>query len=101
MSQMFDLSTGFYAFPPNPDGIMKIAIHGAGYLNSSNPPNPSSINEKASQEAGISTPRTALTPGAEDGFIPKEMVRKLREGLGRLYPKLAKEKPFDSTRLCW
>lgn len=25
---IFNMSSGFYAFPPNPDGIVKVAIHG-------------------------------------------------------------------------
>lgn len=84
---IFDLSNGFYVFPPNPDGLMKVAIHGAGYLNPTG--------------SGVSVPRTKLTPGAEDGSIPKEMAHALRQGLSQVYPRLAREKDFVSTRLCW
>lgn len=49
---------------------------------------------------GTSLPRTKLTPGAEDGCIPKEMVDQLREGLRDIFPELA-EKDFEGTRLCW
>lgn len=97
---MFDMDTGFYVFPPNPQHIVKVAIHGAGYVNTSNPPNSQSQNEIASQASGISTPRTILTPGAENGMIPKKMVKDLRDGLRRVFPKLA-EKDFMGTRLCW
>lgn len=48
----------------------------------------------------VSVPRTKLTPGAEDGMIPLEMIEQLRYGLAQYYPELAK-KDFVSTRLCW
>jgi len=63
---VFDLSSGWYAFPPNPEGIVKLAIHGLGVI--------------APNSQGVSIPRTVLTPGAEAGFIPKEMVDDLRAG---------------------
>lgn len=63
---VFDLSSGWYAFPPNPEGIVKLAIHGLGVI--------------APNSQGVSVPRTVLTPGAEGGFIPKEMVDDLRAG---------------------
>lgn len=77
---IFDLSTGFYTFPPNPEGIVKVAIHGLGYINP--------------DANGISTPRTVLTPGAEDGFVPKEMAADLRAGLKTMFPELAKKDFF-------
>ncbi|KAK4683690.1 hypothetical protein P7C73_g6542, partial [Tremellales sp. Uapishka_1] len=83
----FNLDDGFYVFPPNPTGLVKVAIHGSGYTH------PDASN-------GVSTPRTKLTPGAEDGMIPTEMVRDLRQGLAEIYPELAK-KEFVSTRMCW
>jgi sarcosine oxidase/L-pipecolate oxidase len=86
--QVFCLDNGFYVFPPNPSGLVKFAIHGAGYLN----PTPSQNN--------ISVPRTKLTPGAEDGMIPLAMLHKLRSGLSEIYPELA-AKEFTSTRICW
>ena len=84
-NQYFNIDNGFYVFPPNPEGIVKVAIHGAGYTNPVN---------------GTSLPRTKLTPGAEEGSIPKEMVEELREGLRDIFPELA-EKDFEGTRLCW
>ena len=41
-----------------------------------------------------------LTPGAEKGYIPKEMVDDLRAGTKDFFPKLG-EKDFFGTRLCW
>ena len=100
-SQTLDLTTGFYCFPPNPDGIMKLAIHADGYVNTSNPPDPKSTNEGSAQSSGISAPRTILTPGAADGFIPKRQVQILRHELSKVFPRLAEEKDFVATRLCW
>lgn len=97
---IFDMDTGFYVFPPNPQNIMKVAIHGSGYTNTNNPLDDKSTNEQQAQAKGISVPRTALTPGAENNFIPKEMVQQLRAGLRSIYPKLA-ELDFIGTRLCW
>lgn len=99
--QTLDLTTGFYCFPPNPDGIMKLAIHAEGYVNTSNPPDPKSTNEGSAQSSGISAPRTVLTPGGSDGFIPKRQVQILRYELSKVFPRLAQEKDFMGTRLCW
>ncbi|OCF32932.1 sarcosine oxidase [Kwoniella heveanensis BCC8398] len=85
---VFNLDDGWYCFPPNPDGLVKMAIHGAGVIN----PQPSTN--------GVSVPRTKLTPGAEDGAIPLEMLKRLRKGMAEVYPELAK-KDFVTTRLCW
>ena len=74
-------------FPPNPDGIVKFALHAAGYTN-------------PQDGTGVSVPRTKLTPGAEDGMIPLEKLRSLRADLAEIYPELAK-KDIISTRLCW
>jgi sarcosine oxidase/L-pipecolate oxidase len=89
MIKYFNIDNGFYVFPPNPEGLVKVAIHGAGYTNPS-----------SNSSGGVSIPRTKLTPGAEDGCIPKAMVEELREGLRDIFPELA-EKDFEGTRLCW
>ncbi|ORX35725.1 FAD dependent oxidoreductase [Kockovaella imperatae] len=85
---VFSTDKGFYVFPPNPDGLVKFAIHAAGYTN----PLPESN--------GVSVPRTKLTPGAEEGMIPLTEMRLLREQLATIYPELAK-KDFVQTRMCW
>jgi sarcosine oxidase/L-pipecolate oxidase len=89
---VFNIDSGFYIFPPNPSGLVKCAIHGAGYLN----PTPT----QSSSASSVSVPRTKLTPGAEDGMIPLYMIGKLREGLAEIYPEMMKF-DFTSTRLCW
>ncbi|KAK8864583.1 hypothetical protein IAR55_001833 [Kwoniella newhampshirensis] len=85
---VFNLDDGYYIFPPNPTGLVKMAIHGAGFINPQE-----EIN-------GVSVPRTKLTPGAEDGAIPKVMLEKIKKGLSEVYPELRK-KDFVMTRLCW
>jgi sarcosine oxidase/L-pipecolate oxidase len=87
-----NLDNGFYVFPPNPEGLVKVAIHGAGYTHKTSVGNAS--------DGGVSVPRTKLTKGAEDGAIPKEMVDDLRRGLRDIFPELA-GKDFEGTRLCW
>lgn len=94
------MDSGWYIFPPNPQGIMKVALHASGYLNLSNPPDPHSSNEAAAQASGISTPRTQLTPGAHDGLIPKASLIILRQKLAELFPRLAKTKDFLGSRIC-
>ncbi|OCF61004.1 sarcosine oxidase [Kwoniella mangroviensis CBS 10435] len=83
---VFNLDDGWYIFPPNPEGLVKMAIHGAGVLNP--------------QSNGVSIPRTKLTAGAEDGAIPLSSLKGLRDGLRQVYPELAK-KDYLTTRLCW
>jgi len=82
---VLDFGSGFYVFP---DGIMKMAIHAAGYTHTptSGPP--------------ISTPRTVTSHAQEGLLIPKSDVDALRRHLRHVYPDLA-EKPFCGTRLCW
>jgi sarcosine oxidase/L-pipecolate oxidase len=91
INQILNIDIGWYIFPPNPQGLIKMAIHGAGYTN------PLPI---AGEGCAVSVPRTKLTPGAEDGMIPKTMLARLREGLAEVYPEFA-EREFVSTRLCW
>ncbi|WWD17111.1 hypothetical protein CI109_101548 [Kwoniella shandongensis] len=85
---VFNLDDGYYIFPPNHEGIVKMAIHGAGYVN------------PQEEVKGVSIPRTKLTPGAEDGAIPKVMLDHIKSGLAEVYPELTK-KDFNMTRLCW
>ena len=88
---VFNLDTGFYSFPPNPDGIIKLALHAAGYVNT--------VKVHSDME-DVSVPKTKLTPGFEDGFIPEEIVPVLRKLFREQYPKLG-EKPFVQSRMCW
>lgn len=100
ITQIFDMKTGFYVFPPTPENIIKCAIHDKGYTYQAHQTNPNSQNDEASAKTGVSVPRTVLTPGGEGGFIPLEMLKRLRQHLCEVYPELGK-RDFIATRLCW
>lgn len=87
---VFNLDNGYYIFPPTKDGIVKMAIHAAGYTNCVAP---------CASGSKVSVPRTKLTAG-NDGCIPIEAANALRAHLAEHYPALAK-KPFVDTRMCW
>lgn len=88
---VFNLDSGFYVFPPTKDGIVKLAIHAAGWTSSTSP---SAKGDK------ISTPRTKLSADIDKGVLPAESVKALRTHLATHYPELAK-KPFVDLRMCW
>ncbi|PIL33413.1 hypothetical protein GSI_04035 [Ganoderma sinense ZZ0214-1] len=86
-----DFHTGFYAFPPNKDNIVKCAIHSGGFVRKI---------KSANLDVYISTPRTVASDG-EDGLrIPRTALKSLRDSLVRIYPDIG-SKPFCGTRLCW
>ncbi|WWC85665.1 uncharacterized protein L201_000531 [Kwoniella dendrophila CBS 6074] len=81
--------SGYYSFPPNEQGIVKFALHRAGYV------------------TGDGVPRTATDPKAVAytnaqavGWIPKESYADLRKQMGIVYPELA-AMPIAFTRMCW
>ncbi|KAI5476141.1 hypothetical protein MNV49_000359 [Pseudohyphozyma bogoriensis] len=80
---------GFYSFPPNQDGLLKFALHGAGFLSASGVPR-TTLDPVADKE----TKEKSLT------WIPRESLVKLRHILGLTYPELA-ALPFTFTRMCW
>ncbi|GAA6057872.1 hypothetical protein RTBOTA2_006264 [Rhodotorula toruloides] len=80
------MDTGFYCFPPNKDGIVKMAIHDRGWL--------------APSGTFPSLPRTTLSSGYERQQIPTVALDTLRRGMRRMHPELA-EKEIVETRLCW
>ncbi|BGP58199.1 hypothetical protein JCM8202_004738 [Rhodotorula sphaerocarpa] len=80
------LDTGFYCFPPNKDGILKLAIHERGWLAPTGP--------------FPSLPRTTLTSGYEKQEIPAVALDSIIEGMKRVHPELA-TKEITETRLCW
>ncbi|PVF97512.1 nucleotide-binding domain-containing protein [Serendipita vermifera] len=90
---LLDWATGFYIFPPNEDGIMKIALHANGHSHF-----PATPDSTPSQ---VSTPRTVRTHGEQHGTrVPREILRSLHAFLQSVYPELA-QLPFDKTRMCW
>lgn len=82
---VLDFASGFYIFPPTEKGIIKMAMHVAGYTNT---------------KGGVSTPRTITTDGDHGLLIPKSDIQQLRNQLRGVYPGLAR-KPFSATRMCW
>ncbi|KAK1926919.1 FAD dependent oxidoreductase [Papiliotrema laurentii] len=81
---VFRMDTGFYIFPPTPDGIVKFAIHGPGWIN------PTSHN-------GHPIPSI---PKEGHYRLPQEAIQALKINLANTYPELAKKEWFE-TRLCW
>ncbi|KAG6813524.1 hypothetical protein H0H92_010229 [Tricholoma furcatifolium] len=82
---VLDFETGFYVFPPTDKGIVKMAMHLAGYTHTKD---------------GVSTPRTISDDPERGLLIPRYNAEELRKQLRKVYPKLA-EKAFCATRLCW
>ncbi|KAK9728037.1 hypothetical protein K7432_001353 [Basidiobolus ranarum] len=83
------LQSGYYSFPINKDGNLKVACHGQGYLN---------FPKTSNQEASISHPRTLVT--SPEDTVPIDSVRKYRTFLRNTYPEL-RHLNIASTRLCW
>ncbi|WVQ81936.1 hypothetical protein IAT38_004063 [Cryptococcus sp. DSM 104549] len=88
VSMHFD-GSAYYSFPPNESGLLKFALHGAGYVS----------------EDGV--PRTAADPQAvayteenKIGWIPSLSLKTLRAEIGRIYPEIARM-PIAYTRMCW
>ena len=75
--------TGFYGFPINSDGILKIAQHGAGYVNPIN---------------GVSIPRTVVSNPSDT--IPRDALQSFKSFIKDCLPELYKL-DISSTRMCW
>ncbi|PYH43003.1 NAD(P)/FAD-dependent oxidoreductase [Aspergillus saccharolyticus JOP 1030-1] len=91
---IFNLSTGFFSFPPHPDaGYLKVACHSFGYTLSSSSPSSSSSG------GGVSSPPARPIP-ARANFIPQEGEQRLLAGLREILPDLA-ARGFEKTCLCW
>ncbi|KAH0829173.1 FAD dependent oxidoreductase [Lanmaoa asiatica] len=96
-----DFESGFYTFPPTENGIVKLAIHTAGYTHMISPRQfGGDIDHRPVRK--ISTPRTITThPHSSDGLrVPRSALQALREQLRKVYPELA-ERPWAGTRMCW
>lgn len=88
-----DLSNGMFIFPPK-GGVMKIARHAFGYVNSVE----GGDRENGGEEKAVSRPVTGVSlPGVG---IPKDDEDMLAKGLGEMVPCL-KGRVFKKTRLCW
>ncbi|KAI9319906.1 FAD dependent oxidoreductase-domain-containing protein [Dichotomocladium elegans] len=78
-------NTGFYGFPLNNDGILKIARHATGY-----------VNPRAAD--GVSVPRTQVTNPSDT--IPVEALRTFRDFLGNFFPETS-SLDISYSRVCW
>lgn len=76
---------GFYGFPINDDGVMKVALHAAGYLN-------------PRQGDNVSVPRTQSTN--DQDTIPLRAVQEFREYL-HLFLPITEELDITYSRVCW
>lgn len=82
----FNLSTGFFCFPPHDGtGYLKVACHSYGYTYSpdnkaSSPPNP--------------------PPSVRANFVPEEARVRLHAGMRDLFPEL-EPRGFERLALCW
>ncbi|KAI8338811.1 FAD dependent oxidoreductase [Blakeslea trispora] len=78
--------TGFYGFPVNSDGILKISKHSIGYLNPRSDQDPTSV------------PRTQSSH--PDDTIPLSALKEVREFLNEFFPFSA-EHDIVYSRVCW
>lgn len=78
-------SIGFYGFPINEDGVMKVAKHSIGYLN-------------PRKGDHVSVPRTQSTN--EGDTIPVQAVNDFREYLQTFLP-ITEELDITYSRVCW
>lgn len=90
---MFNLSTGFFSFPPHAKtGYLKVACHSFGYTLSTS-------SDSESGEQSVSSPPSRAIPARAD-FIPSEGMDRLHAGLKVILPDIA-ARGFDKTCLCW
>lgn len=84
-----DLNSGFYAFPPNSQNIVKCAIHASGYT-----------YMQPTAAGSVSTPVFLKTSDVLESRVPRTALKELGNALSLVYPELA-EKPWSDTRMCW
>ncbi|KAF8460364.1 FAD dependent oxidoreductase [Kalaharituber pfeilii] len=94
---ILNLSNGLFIIPPK-DGILKIARHAVGYINTQSITFATHDND-ANNARQVSIPRTHLTTPASTR-IPSEGESALRLGLREMVPALG-DRPFERTRICW
>ncbi|KAI5204439.1 fructosyl amino acid oxidase [Aureobasidium subglaciale] len=82
---MINLSTGWFAFPPTDDHILKMARHGYGF---------------ETTHTSESTHYSAPSLASQSDFLPGDAEQALRDGLALFLPRL-KDRPFSKTKLCW
>ena len=94
MPVLMNMSTGMFAIPPTPNGLLKLARHGHGYRNPVRITNPERVNNgEETIEISIPDPSSLTT-------IPSEGESACRAFLSAILPSLS-TRPFHSTRTCW
>ena len=88
-----NVASGFFLFPPNQDGHLKVVRHGFGYENRI------TVRMRSGQVKDTSSPIFDHNGAAAD-FLPQDAEKSLRQGLETLLPQLA-DRPFINRRLCW
>ncbi|KAI8057572.1 FAD dependent oxidoreductase [Gilbertella persicaria] len=78
-------NTGYYGFPPNADGKMKVGKHHSGYLN-------------PCLKDGVSFPRTQVTHAQDT--IPIGALHGFRKFLNKFLPETSKLN-ISHARVCW
>ncbi|CAA17815.1 L-pipecolate oxidase [Schizosaccharomyces pombe] len=83
-----DFDTGFYIFPPTPDGYLKFARHGYGFTRMQ--------NLKSGKVESVPPKKPLVSP-----ILPKEAELDLRRNLQRTYGEEISQRPFYKTRICY
>ncbi|KAL7272953.1 hypothetical protein RUND412_004225 [Rhizina undulata] len=91
MPVILNISSGLFVLPPR-NGVLKVARHDLGYLNTS------TVRNASGNSVTTSVPKTAQTDPSL--WIPREGEEDLLRGLKEMVPVLG-ERVFDRTRLCW
>ncbi|KAM3578515.1 hypothetical protein VKS41_009105 [Umbelopsis sp. WA50703] len=76
---------GYYGFPANQHGKVKVACHAAGYVN-------------VGKDGKVAGPRTRVAN--PNDTMPHSSLKEYREFLGKFLPKLNQHDIIDS-RVCW
>lgn len=88
MPVILNFTSGLFVLPPC-NGILKVARHALGYLNTTSIPG---------RSTPVSIPKTSYShPGLR---IPLEGEQDLRRGLREMVPEFG-DRPFVKTRICW
>ncbi|PWN40359.1 FAD dependent oxidoreductase [Ceraceosorus guamensis] len=103
---VINFDTGFYAFEPNEEGLLKCAIHGEGYAYPEPPCAPQSSYPNFAQGqsgAGADDSPSSSERRASNTFVPADKQEKMLEELYGLYPELADQGNAQvvESRICW
>ncbi|CEH14058.1 FAD-dependent oxidoreductase [Ceraceosorus bombacis] len=99
---VLNFDTGFYAFEPNDEGLLKCAIHGQGHAYPEPPcaPQSSYPNFAQGQQSDAADSSSERAPNT---FLPADKQEKMLKELYGLYPELADPDNAQvvQSRICW